>query len=199
MNLQAPHLVFLAGSLVYLGLRAHHQRQVAREPKAASHATPGDRALVLGVAFAQGGLPLLLMFTPLLDLSRAPRPAALSWIGALVMLLGLWLFWRSHADLGRNWSVTLELATDHQLITQGVYRRIRHPMYAAFMVMGVAQALLLENLIAGPAALVAVSLLVILRVPNEERMMRDAFGAAYDAYVRRTGALLPRWTPGAGD
>jgi len=52
-------------------------------------------------------------------------------IGIVVAIVGLWLFWRAHADLGRNWSQTLDIHGDHQLITQGVYHFIRHPMYAA--------------------------------------------------------------------
>ncbi len=47
------------------------------------------------------------------------------------MVAALWLFWRSHADLGRNWSQAFELRKGHELITHGVYRVVRHPMYAA--------------------------------------------------------------------
>jgi protein-S-isoprenylcysteine O-methyltransferase Ste14 len=49
----------------------------------------------------------------------------------MCLVIGLWLFYRSHADLGTNWSITLEIREQHRLITQGVYRRIRHPMYSA--------------------------------------------------------------------
>jgi protein-S-isoprenylcysteine O-methyltransferase Ste14 len=42
------------------------------------------------------------------------------------MTLAVWLFWRSHADLGRNWSPSLELREGHELVTEGVYRYVRH-------------------------------------------------------------------------
>ena len=44
--------------------------------------------------------------------------------------MALWLFWRAHVDLGLNWSITLEIRQDHELIVHNIYRRSRHPMYA---------------------------------------------------------------------
>jgi len=103
----------------------------------------------------------------------------------------LWLFRRSHKDLGRNWSVTLEVREGHQLVTQGVYAFVRHPMYASFFLWGIAQALLIPNWIAGLAGLTAVAALYAVRQENEEAMMRETFGAQYDAYCQRTRRLIP--------
>src|SRR6185503_9686725 len=61
--------------------------------------------------------------------------------GAVVLAVSLWLFHRSHADLGTNWSVTLEVRQGHTLVTRGVYERVRHPMYSSLLLMGVGQAL----------------------------------------------------------
>ena len=58
-------------------------------------------------------------------------------------------------------------------------------MYAA------GQALVVPNWVAGPAYLVAMALLFALRVGPEERMMRQQFGAEYDAYMGRTKRLVP--------
>jgi protein-S-isoprenylcysteine O-methyltransferase Ste14 len=55
------------------------------------------------------------------------------------MVAALLLSYRSHADLGQNWSVTLELRAGHQLIRHGVYRSIRHPMYASIRLWCLAQ------------------------------------------------------------
>ena len=57
---------------------------------------------------------------------------------------------------------------------------------------GVAQALLLQNWIAGWAGLVSFLPLYLLRVPREERMMLDKFGETYRAYMGRTGRVFPR-------
>ena len=108
------------------------------------------------------------------------------------MVLGLWLFYRSHTDLGTNWSVTLQTREEHSLVTTGIYSRIRHPMYSAMFALGVAQALFLPNWIVGPAYLVSFGLLYVFRVRIEERMMLDRFGTEYEEYVQRTGRLIPR-------
>lgn len=112
-------------------------------------------------------------------------------LGTLTGIAFLWLFRRSHKDLGKNWSVTLEVREGHQLVTQGVYAHVRHPMYASFLLWGVTQALLIPNWIAGPAGLVAVIALYAVRQSREEAMMRDTFGAEYDAYCARTKRLVP--------
>ncbi len=113
-------------------------------------------------------------------------------VGMIILAMAVWLFWRSHADLGRNWSPSLELREGHELVTEGVYRSVRHPMYASMWLWGVAQALLLQNWIAGWASLVMFMPLYLLRVPREERMMLDEFGEEYRAYMDRTGRVIPR-------
>ena len=78
-------------------------------------------------------LPVVWVATPVLAWADYPlRPASfLTGIGCLAP--GLWLFHRSHADLGTNWSITLEVREQHRLITQDIYRRVRHPMYLALL------------------------------------------------------------------
>ena len=110
--------------------------------------------------------------------------------GTVCLLLGLWLFYRSHADLGTNWSVTLEVRERHRLVTQGIYRRIRHPMYTALLLYSVGQALALPNYIAGPSYGVAMVLLVALRIGPEERMMLEEFGEDYQEYMALTKRLV---------
>ena len=111
--------------------------------------------------------------------------------GTLCLALGLWLFHRSHADLGTNWSITLEIREGHRLVTQGVYRRIRHPMYAALFIYSLGQVLALPNWIAGPSYLVTFGILFALRVGFEERMMVEEFGDEYREYMRKSQRLVP--------
>src|SRR5205807_1929542 len=78
--------------------------------------------------------------------------------------VGLFVFHRSHADLGTNWSITLEIREGHRLVTEGVYRRVRHPMYAALLLYSVGQALAVPNGIAGPSYLLSLGVLVAFRL-----------------------------------
>jgi protein-S-isoprenylcysteine O-methyltransferase Ste14 len=184
--------VFMAFTAAYLAIRAHFARR-ARSLQKVDKGGTADRALIALVGIGQIVLPLVFVFTPVLAAADRPQPAGCTVVGILVMAIALWLFWRSHADLGDNWSVTLELnADEHRLVTDGVYRRVRHPMYTSFLLMGCGQALLLANWLAGPAGLLAVLVLVFVRVPREEAMMRGHFGDAYREYMRRTGAVTPR-------
>ena len=141
-------------------------------------------------------VPLVYLFTSWFDFADYYLPRWLSqavgWTGAAVFAGALWLLWRSHADLGRNWSAFVEVREGQWLVTQGVYGHIRHPMYAAHLLWTVAQALLLQNWIAGPAFLVVFLPLYLLRVPREEQMMLASFGEDYRSYVKRTGRLIPR-------
>ena len=153
----------------------------------------GALEVALLVLVGVGVLLLPLLFTATRVLSFADYPltpsAFVSGIGAIAVWL--WLFYRSHADLGTNWSVTLQVRENHRLITSGIYARVRHPMYAALFANAVAQALLLANWIAGPAMLVTFSLMFALRVGPEERMLLERFGDEYAAYAKRTKRLVP--------
>jgi protein-S-isoprenylcysteine O-methyltransferase Ste14 len=198
MQFTTSSAAFLIATCAYLGIRTYFKRKVSDATGVVSKSSRGDMALVGLVVAGQIFLPLLALFSPLLDWAqyRSLTPALL-WPGALLMVAGVWLFWRSHADLGDNWSVTLEVQEDHRLISNGVYRTIRHPMYASFFLMAVGQLLLLPNWIAGPSALAAVALLYFVRKPNEEAMLLEQFGEDYRRYMNSTGGILPKF--GASD
>ena len=124
------------------------------------------------------------------SLDRVFSPA-IAWLGLLPLCAALWLFRRSHADLGRNWSVTLKVREQHVLIKSGVYRHIRHPMYSSFFLLGLAQLLLLPNWLAGLSGLVGAGLLYVFRVFREERMMLETFGDEYRSYMVATTRIIP--------
>jgi protein-S-isoprenylcysteine O-methyltransferase Ste14 len=136
-------------------------------------------------------LPLVWVATPVLAFADYPLRPVLFTAGILCLALGLWLHYRSHADLGTNWSITLELQERHQLVTHGIYLRVRHPMYLALLLYSSGQALVLPNWVAGPSYLVACAILIAVRVGPEERMMREEFGKDYETYEARTNRLLP--------
>jgi protein-S-isoprenylcysteine O-methyltransferase Ste14 len=103
--------------------------------------------------------------------------------------LGFWTW--TQVALGKQWSPQLQLRKEHQLITTGPYRRIRHPLYTAMLGYAAGLALLTANW-------VFVGLLVVMiawlpaRVSREEQMMIEKFGDEYKAYMRSTGRFFPR-------
>ena len=186
------NLFFLVGFIAYTAIRGVFARRTRGNENALSRVDGLDRTLLVIVIGGSMLLPLVYLFTPWLSFADYRLPGFAPWCGAAVMLAALWLFWRSHADLGRNWSVTLEVRQGHQLIRRGVYRRVRHPMYASIFLFCLAQGLLLENWLAGWFALVSFALLYLVRTPREERMMYEFFGEEYRDYMRQTGRLFPR-------
>jgi protein-S-isoprenylcysteine O-methyltransferase Ste14 len=136
-------------------------------------------------------VPLIWIVSPAFSFAEYPLRTGPLVVGVMCLVVGLWLFYRSHADLGTNWSVTLEMREHHQLITRGVYRLIRHPMYSALVLYSVGQAFIIPNWVAGPSNVIAFAVLFTLRVRAEERMMAESFGDEYAAYSARTKRLIP--------
>ena len=151
-----------------------------------------ERILLVAMFGSEGVLPLLQLATGIFDFANYPLADTITAIGVLLQLPFLVLFWLSHADLGRNWSPGLEVRESHELVTNGIYARIRHPMYAAIWISALAQPLLIHNWIAGFLVVPSFAAMWLIRVPREEAMMRETFGTAYDAYCRQTGRLFPR-------
>ena len=185
----AKALVLLA-SIVMVVIRAPHGQR-SRGVKVVKSRKGAIEKLLLTLAWVGFFVPLVWVVSPAFAFADYPLRPLPFVAGILCLAVGLWIFQRSHADLGTNWSITLEVRESHRLVTQGAYRRIRHPMYLALLLYAVGQTLAVPNWVVGPSYLVAFGLLFALRVGPEERMMREEFGSEYDAYAARTRRLLP--------
>jgi len=190
MNPWIAKAVVVAATAVMIAIRAPHGRESRRVKVVKSHKTPLE-SIILILAWTGFFIPLIWISSPAFSFAEYPLRIGPLISGIVCFVIGLWLFYRSHADLGANWSITLEVRDRHRLITQGIYRRVRHPMYAALLLYGVAHALVIPNWVAGPSNLVAFAVLFALRVRAEERMMLEQFGDEYTAYMARTNRLVP--------
>ena len=187
------------GALIWLGamigqsiIRMPHARRNAKNTIVQDGKDPQERILLAGMFLAMLFLPLVHLATGLFGFASYVIPSWAIALGAILQFPFLWLFWRSHVDLGKNWSVTLEVRDDHSLVTGGVYARIRHPMYTAIWIAALSQPLLIHNWIAGFLVIPAFAAMCMLRIPKEEAMMRDIFGSEYADYTARTGRLIPK-------
>lgn len=184
-------IIYFTGFVVMAAFRLYY-RWRARDNRIVVNRKDALEIVLLAQAVAgMVFIPLTYVFSLRLEFADYQLPSWAGWIGTAVFVFALLLLWRSHADLGQNWFQTLEMRKEHKLVMSGVYKYIRHPMYAAFLLWGVAQPLLLHNWLAGFSHLAAFSLLYLLRVRREERMMLDYFGDEYRDYMRRTGRLFP--------
>lgn len=177
--------------LAWCAMRYPAMRRARRQKTAVDKRTTLDITLLTFCGVGLALMPVLWRVGALGTFADRGQSIPALALGLVAACGFLWLFRRSHKDLGRNWSVTLEVREGHQLVTQGVYAFVRHPMYASFFLWGIAQALLIPNWIAGLAGLTAVAALYAVRQEKEEAMMRETFGAQYDAYCQRTRRLIP--------
>ena len=191
MNPWIAKAIVLAATAVMMAIRAPHGHRSRSVKVAKSHKTPLETRLLV-LAWVGFFVPLIWVASPAFWFAEYSLRTGPLVAGVMCLVVGLWLFYRSHADLGTNWSLTLEIREGHRLITQGVYRRVRHPMSSALLLYSVGHALVIPNWVAGLSNLVAFAILFALRVGAEEGMMAQQFGNEYAAYTARTKRLIPR-------
>ena len=140
-----------------------------------------------------GSLFIFIAFPSWLSWASLPFPAWLPWLelcsGAACLPF---LVWIQHS-LGSHWSTQLRLRENHTLVTGGLYRWIRHPMYTVLFVTRLAIALASANLL---ILLIEATQFAIYyaRIAKEEQMMLERFGDEYRTYMLHTGRFLPRLT-----
>jgi protein-S-isoprenylcysteine O-methyltransferase Ste14 len=191
MTLFIAELIWAFGCVAYYIIRYPHQRRSRKTPVANRRNRMRENTLVVISYSGLFAIPLIYVLTSEPKFADYEFHPIQAWIGTLVLAAGMALLHRTHRDLGRAWSITLEIRDQHTLVTRGIYERLRHPMYAAFWLWAISQALLLPNWIAGLSGLVGFGTLFFARVGHEERMMLEAFGDEYRAYMARTYRLIP--------
>jgi protein-S-isoprenylcysteine O-methyltransferase Ste14 len=190
MNISVFSLIYAICAAVSLYLRVFFMMGI--EQREVGKSSPLDRFLVVMIVVSMV-IPLAYILTPWVNFANYHLPDALAWLGAALMVLSVYLLWRSHSDLGTNFALTPHIAGEHTLVRNGVYRRIRHPMYASLWLYAFATPLLIQNAIAGLMFLVVFAAFYIVRVPQEEKMMREKFGGEYHTYSLETGRCLPKF------
>jgi protein-S-isoprenylcysteine O-methyltransferase Ste14 len=118
-------------------------------------------------------------------------PGSLRWSGVVVGVCGLALFFWTHMVLGRNFSCTTRIQDEQELIMDGPYHYVQHPMYTAFLLFAISFFLITANWLIGICWLFGVFLLVFVRLRREEEGLRERFGEAYENYSQTTARLIP--------
>ncbi len=187
----AGESIWVLGIIAWYVIRFPFERR-AKRVRVVSSRRSGSEAV--GLASALVGLAVIPGFYVATRIPRGLDHPSHVWaviVGAIVFFSAMWVFRRTHKELGRNWSITLEIREKHKLISGGPYAFVRHPMYTSFMLMGIGQAFLIPNWFAGLAGLLGFAILFFLRVDKEERMMLEIFGAEYGDYMQKTKRLIP--------
>jgi len=173
--------------IVFLGAVG---RRFKATPKAARH--------VSRVGFVLQGLAYALVFIGTGTRTSVPLGAATPLDVTVTVIVVLLAFaslafgvWAARA-LGAQWSLTARMIEGHELVVSGPYRIVRHPIYLAMLGMLWATALAFS----GPLMLVMGTAVyfvgTMVRIRSEDALLRETFGAEFEAYRERVPALLPR-------
>jgi protein-S-isoprenylcysteine O-methyltransferase Ste14 len=143
--------------------------------------------LIQMLAFVATGFGSIVATLP----PASPRALIEAAAVAALMLASVWLFVAATRAMGANWSVVARMREGHELVTSGVFARLRHPIYAGMAAFLVALALAFGHV---GQLLIAAPLFALgtwVRVREEERLLRAEFGAAYDDYAARVKRFVP--------
>jgi len=185
-------IAYWSAIVIEMVIRAPINKKRKQEKMSEQNVSTQEKVILFLLLIGMFILPLIYSASTWLDFANYSLPAWTGWLGVAFLLGALFVFWRAHADLGLNWSPSLEIREKHELITKGIYGVIRHPMYASQWLWVIAQPLLLQNWIAGLVNLLIFIPFYVLRVQAEEQMMINKFGEDYRTYMKRTGAVLPK-------
>jgi len=119
-----------------------------------------------------------------------PPSAAWHWLGLALLLPGLGFACWARVTLGRNWSATVQLKQDHELVVAGPYRWVRHPIYTGIL-LGLLGTALVFGQWRGLLVLALAAVAFWFKLRHEEAWMRERFGSRYVDYMRTTRALIP--------
>jgi protein-S-isoprenylcysteine O-methyltransferase Ste14 len=184
-------ILWVVGIVAWYLIRRPFERRAKRVRVVDNRRSSVDLIGLAAALVGQGFVPGLFVSTGAPSAADYPAHAWAIVLGAILFSSGLWLFRRTHKELGKNWSITLEIRDKHKLVNSGPYSLVRHPMYSSFLLLALGQAFLLANWVVGLAGLVGFAVLFFLRVGKEERMMLETFGASYGEYMRMTKRVIP--------
>lgn len=115
---------------------------------------------------------------------------AVRWLGVALLAAGGALRLWPVAVLGRRFSGLVAIQPGHELVTTGLYSRIRHPSYLGLLILALGWGLAFNTGVGVLLALLNIPPLVA-RMDSEERLLGSEFGAAYDVYRAHTARLIP--------
>ncbi len=112
-------------------------------------------------------------------------------IGLILFIVFAWLQVMSFKNLKSFYSQDISLQKNHQLITTGLHKTIRHPQYMSQVISDLFFGIAVGSYIIIPLVLLVQLPLFILRAKKEETMMLDYFGEPYSEYKKKSGFIIP--------
>ena len=188
------HIIFGVTFIIFWGIRMAYQKK-ANDLGGAAEFKEGEQHTLLRRLV---GIPFMLLFVAfmirpsLLAWSSLDLPTWAHWLGVVLAVISIPLIWWVQWALDINFQTTLHVREAHTLVTHGPYRWVRHPMYTVLYIHLLAIFLLTGNWLIAGTLLVAQTIIIVLRLNNEEAAMVEKFGDRYRYYMEQTGRFLPK-------
>lgn len=179
------------------GVRAYYSVSRTREPAQGGPRRRAESAWLtatLGVLalLHLGAVSVYVANPSFFERSAFEVAEPIRWMAILISCLGaageIW----AAISLGRSYSPLLRVAEERVVVTSGPYRWVRHPLYAFGLPLMVGWGVAARNWFILATGIILILVLMIIRAPQEEAMMLDAFGESYHRDTTRTGRFVPR-------
>ena len=112
-------------------------------------------------------------------------------IGIVVIVCGLLIRWIAIVSLKRQFTVDVAITKDHRIVSEGIYRFVRHPAYAGSILSFLGLGLCFANIISLVVVVPPICAAFLYRIRVEEKVLMDAFGEEYVRYCASTKRLIP--------
>jgi protein-S-isoprenylcysteine O-methyltransferase Ste14 len=154
-----------------------------------------ERTSIVGIALQGVGYAIVWIllrppFSPIISASKFVE-IALAILTIAVAIGSVWFCSAAVRTLGKQWSITARLVEGHKLITSGPYNVVRNPIYTGMFGMLLATGLAISHWIGLLIAIILFAVGTAIRVRSEEKLLREAFGAEFEAYARKVPAVVP--------
>lgn len=170
---------------LYWQIKAANTKNTQRLEPAASRILRVFIFLVAITLLSTTRIPL-----PLLYFQLWPAGLWVFWCGAAITIAGLLFAVWAREHLGRNWSRSVTIKQDHELITSGPYSMVRHPIYTGILTGFLGMAIAISQ-VRGFLVLALIFLAFWIKLRMEEKWMHSQFGQTYATYAGQTAALVP--------
>ena len=147
--------------------------------------------LFLGLMGVTMLLPVIKIWVDFFPFANYNSMIFWQWAGIMIFLTGIYLLYRSHVDLGKNWNPEVAINMEQNIVITGIYAKIRHPMYTAHILWSLGNTLIFANWIIGPSMLFILIFFLPQRISREEKVLIDQFGKQYIDYMKTTKPLFP--------
>jgi len=168
---------------------------LGKKPSPSAPDRKRDRSSIVGIVLQGCSYAIIWAihrhwFTPFVSGSNAAG-IALSILAMALAVASAWFSAAAVRKLDKQWSLAARVLEGHKLVTEGPYSVVRNPIYTAMLGMLLATGLAASHWIGLAIAVVVFAMGTAIRVRSEEKLLREAFGAEFEAYARRVPAVIP--------